>query len=519
MEKLDVYDRGGTLPPGIEAWGHMKKIFSGVVIICLLSVAGCEGGDSRSSAPSGSPAPPAGQNPQTATPPKEVPKPPLSWSARDEAVLKAAIDARAQHGLEHVNFWPKLDGKPPEERSALLTKAALRYAGALARGAVNPVALYKVYELKRPDLDMEAGLRQAIEQKDLAGWLQGLAPQDPAYGVLSKAYLAESQAKGGGHEIADGDLLRPGAEDERAPEVRNALADTGYLPADAAKSQEAVYDGDMVKAVKALQSDYGLNPDGIIGPATLAMLNAGPEDRARTLAVAMERLRWLAREAAPDRIDVNTAAAELAYVRGGQVVDRRKVITGKPGKETPQLEAPLYRLVSYPTWTVPRSIEGEITAKGEGYMANNGLYWRKGRIIQRSGPQNSLGLVKFDLRNDHAIYLHDTPSKSLFGRQQRQLSHGCVRVNEAEAFADRIAGDEGIETQWAEAKEKHKEAFVPLPREIAVRLMYRTAVVTDAGTVRYVTDPYGWDEAVAEKLGFAAVSASKFHTTVNDTGP
>lgn len=520
MEKLGVYDKGGALPPDIEAWGHMKKIFYGGVVICLLFAAGCEGGDSRSSAPNRPPAPPANQNPQTpAKPPKEVPKPPLSWSAPDEAVLKAAIDARAQHGLEHMKFWPRLDGKSPEERSALLTKAALRYARALARGASNPAALYKVYELKRPDVDLDAGLRQAMEQKDLGGWLQRLAPQDPAYAALSKAYLAESQAKGGGHDIAEGDLLRPGAEDERMPQVRSALADIGYLPADAAKSEDAAYDGDAVKAVKTLQSDYGLNPDGIIGPATLAMLNAGPEDRARTLAVAMERLRWLAREAAPDRIDVNTAVAELAYVRGGQVVDRRKVVTGRPGKETPQIEAPLYRLVSYPTWTVPRSIEGEITAKGEGYMANNGLYWRKGRIIQRSGPQNSLGLVKFDMRNDHAIYLHDTPSKSLFGRQQRQLSHGCVRVNEAEAFADRIAGDEGIEAQWAEAKERHKEAFVPLPREIPVRLMYQTAFVTDAGTVRYATDPYGWDEAVAEKLGFAAATSSKFHSTVNDTGP
>ncbi len=498
----------------------MQKIIQTGLVICLAAITGCDGGDGRSPGPS---APPqtAAEIPVTKLKPEPAkPVVPPSWSKRDEETLKAAIEGRASHGLDHMSFWPSLEGKTQEARETALNKAALRYAGALAKGAANPVRLYDVYELKRPELDVEAGLRDAIEKNNLKDWLDSLAPRDEAYAALSKAYLTESQATGKGRDIAEGELLRPGAYDARVPQVREALADTGYLQKAADASEGDEYGRDLVTAVKALQRDFGLNPDGIIGPSTLAMLNAGPEDRARTLAVAMERLRWLARDPSADRIDVNTAAAEMRYIRGGEIADLRRVVSGKPRTATPQLEAPLYRLVSNPLWTLPRSIQGEVTAKGDEYIANNGFYWRNGRLVQRSGPGNSLGLVKFDMRNNHAIYLHDTPSKTLFARQQRQFSHGCVRVDDAEGFAAKVAADEGVEAEWTKAREKGKETFVPLPREIPVRLMYQTAYVTDAGTIRYTTDPYGWDDAVAEKLGFQiAAKASEFKSDVSDTGP
>ncbi|MGE0666936.1 MAG: L,D-transpeptidase family protein [Sphingomonadales bacterium] len=495
----------------------MNRIIVTGLLAGFFAVAGCEGGDGRSTAPSG-PSPATDGRPAPAAAVEE--QGPLEWSDRNEKVLKAAIDARARHGLDHLAYWPDLDGKTGEQRRDLLTRAALRFADALADGALDPARLHKIFELRRPETDLEAGLRQAIRKNELKDWLEALAPQDAAYDALSRAYLTESEARPAGRDIADGELVRPGAVDGRVPQIRAALAEIGYLSEASADAADQTYDGDMVRAVKTLQADFGLNPDGIVGPATLEMLNAGPEDRARTLAVAMERLRWLARDPASDRIDVNTAAAELSYVRHGEVVDRRRVVTGRPRTATPQMEAPLYRLVANPLWTLPRSIQGEVTAKGEDYMANNGFYWRGGRLVQRSGPGNSLGLVKFDMRNNHAIYLHDTPSKSLFGRQQRQLSHGCVRVHEAEAFAARVAADEGVEAEWLEAREKSRETFVPLPREIPVRLLYQTAFVTDAGTIRYTTDPYGWDDAVARKLGFSAAAASReFRSDVSDTGP
>src|SRR5690606_35005499 len=108
------------------------------------------------------------------------------------------------------------------------------------------------------------------------------------------------------------------------------------------------------------------------------------------------------------------------YWRDGKIADSRKVVTGKPDTATPQLGSPIYRLVANPTWTVPRSIERkELAGKGAAYLRRINMIWKDGWIVQQPGPKNSLGLVKFDMQNEHAIYLHDTPAKQLFDEVQR----------------------------------------------------------------------------------------------------
>ena len=275
----------------------------------------------------------------------------------------------------------------------------------------------------------------------------------------------------------------------------------------------------LLAAVQRLQQDYGLTANGVITADTLAALNEGAAGRARILSVNLERRRWLAREAPATRIDVNTAAATQAYWHDGEVVDRRRVVTGEPGNETPELGSPLYRLVANPTWTVPRSIqEREIAPRGAAYMARNNMEWRDGWIVQRSGPTNSLGLVKFDMQNAHAIYLHDTPARALFAQDDRHASHGCVRVQDALGFAALIADRQGVRRQWEEARATGEESFVPLPRPIPVRLIYHTAFLED-GRVRFRLDAYGWDEPVARQLGFPARAARPAPTRGGDVGP
>jgi murein L,D-transpeptidase YcbB/YkuD len=225
-------------------------------------------------------------------------------------------------------------------------------------------------------------------------------------------------------------------------------------------------------------------------------------ERARTLAVNLERRRWLERTPPATRIDVNTGAAMLTYWRDGAAVDTRRAVVGEPGRETPELASPLYRLVANPTWTVPRSIESEISPAA---MRRGNMERRDGWIVQQPGPRNSLGLVKFDLQNAEQIYLHDTPAKALFAQDDRHASHGCVRVADALGFAALIAADQGLTEQWDEARAKREdgrpaEGFVPLPRPIPVRLLYHTAYVEN-GRVVIVPDAYGWDEDVAEGLG------------------
>ena len=121
--------------------------------------------------------------------------------------------------------------------------------------------------------------------------------------------------------------------------------------------------------------------------------------------------------------------------------------------------------------------------------------------------------------NDHAIYLHDTPAKALFGMVQRQRSHGCVRVDDALGFAEMLAKDEGVLDEWHKARETGKESFVKLPRQIPVRLLYQTVLFDDGGEPIVRNDPYGWDDRVGAALGFRAGKALRVVTGAADVGP
>jgi murein L,D-transpeptidase YcbB/YkuD len=119
--------------------------------------------------------------------------------------------------------------------------------------------------------------------------------------------------------------------------------------------------------------------------------------------------------------------------------------------------------VANPTWTVPGSIQSkEIEGKGAGYLRRN-MVWKDGWIVQQPGPQNALGLVKFDMKNDHQIYLHDTPAKPLFSEVQRERSHGCVRVEDGVGFAEMLARDEGVAAQWQHARATGRKASFRFP--------------------------------------------------------
>jgi murein L,D-transpeptidase YcbB/YkuD len=378
-----------------------------------------------------------------------------AWTAEAEASLNAALAGADRHGLRPEEFRaPLANAREGAAREAALSLAAFNYGEALARGKTDPTRLHGIYEIPRPNPDLVAGLERVLAGNgDVRGWVEGLAPQDAEYRALAAAYV----------------------------DTKRQLAAAG-------------------------------------GRATTEQA-----DRLRSLAVNLERIRWVERTAPRTRIDVNTASAMLVYWRDGTPRDTRRVVVGSAGERaTPSLSAPMFQLVANPTWTVPRSI-----GMSAGYMARRGFTVRNGRRVQPSGPGNALGLVKFDLRNGHAIYLHDTPSKSLFLRDARHASHGCVRVHNALEFAEIIARDEGVLQQWqraqrapppvrqrpaldengqpvpqsaAPAQRRYVQRWIPLPREIPVRLLYRTAFV-DGGQIRFVRDVYGRDERVAVALG------------------
>lgn len=425
------------------------------------------------------------------------------WTEDEARALTEALRDAPRHGLEALQFLRASDAADnPAQREARLTLAAISYADALANGRVDPKKVQEIYSVPAPRVNVVGGLGQAIGDGKVGDWLAGLAPQDAEYRALSEAFLRYSQASGTNNpQIPAGKAIKPGQSDPRLPAIAAVLRARGYLEAQPAETEAARYSPEMVAAVRRLQKDFGMDVDGVIGNATIEALSKGSADRARTLAINLERRRWLARTPPETRIDVNTAAAMLAYWRDGRVVDARRVVVGQPGWETPPLGSPIFRLVANPPWNVPVSIEeDELAAKGAAYLAANRFTRVNGRLVQASGPDSALGEVKFDMENEHAIYLHDTPAKALFATDDRHSSHGCVRVHNAIQFAQLLAEHDGQRAAFDKALATGEENAVNLKRKIPVRLLYHTAFVEN-GRVLFRDDAYGWDEDLAERLG------------------
>jgi murein L,D-transpeptidase YcbB/YkuD len=449
-----------------------------------------------------------------------------AWDKKSEKVLLDIIAQAPANALKPDLF---LKGPLPSgasAREAALTDAALRYASALAHGYADPRKLGATYTIPRPKMNLAQGLAQAIEAGTLAQWFASLPPQTAEYRALSEAHvrLLKQAASSGDHSIPEGKAIKPGHSDRRLPAIIGALQVGGYLSsAQAAQPENGPtirYSGQAVAAVKALQSDFGMKPDGVIGPDTLEALNSGPADRARQLAIAMERLRWLDRTPPGTRIDVNTATTTLQYWRDGKLVDQRAVVTGEPDKPTPQIQASFKQIVANPYWRIPDSIyKEELAGKGSAYLAANRMQFRDGRLVQLPGPKNSLGLVKFDMDDPQDIYLHDTPAKALFEQPERHRSHGCVRIHNALQFAALLTSQDGVAPQFQKALASGKETYVKLKTEIPVRLLYHTAFF-DGGKVQFRPDVYGWDDNVAMALGLVRGRAHKmFKPEGEDIGP
>ena len=147
------------------------------------------------------------------------------------------------------------------------------------------------------------------------------------------------------------------------------------------------------------------------------------------------------------------------------------------------------------------------------------MEWRDGWIVQKSGPTNSLGLVKFDMQDDFAIYLHDTPAKALFGLPDRHRSHGCVRVENALQFAAAIAQRQDIFDEFQKGMASGDESFVKLKTQIPVRLLYHSAF-WDGSRIQFRPDVYGWDDDVAMALGLVRGGPRKaYRPQGEDIGP
>ena len=231
---------------------------------------------------------------------------------------------------------------------------------------------------------------------------------------------------------------------------------------------------------------------------------ANSEDRATRdrLRANMERWRWMPRAIGSDYLYVNVPSYRLQMFREGIALASYDVVVGARDTPTPQLVSPTDSLVVNPAWYVPASI-----ARKSGLRPGRGGYVWKGtgdggrRIVQLPGPRNALGRIKFNLDNDQAIYLHDTNAKALFRRDNRALSHGCIRVKDIDQLAaDLLSQGGGDESRFEEALAGSETAIVRLPRAWPVYIVYFTADTDESGNLVSYGDPYGYDAQVLAAL-------------------
>jgi murein L,D-transpeptidase YcbB/YkuD len=318
-------------------------------------------------------------------------------------------------------------------------------------------------------------------------------------------------------------VLKPGMEDARIPVLRERLKASGDLAGSA--SDGILYDPELEAAVMAFQHRHGLEPDGVIGAKTYEALNRTVEARIAQMRVSLERARWTLRGLGDDYVLVNIAGAETFVVRDNVMVWRTRSVVGQAYRKTPLFQDEIRYVEINPTWTVPRSIflkdklprireDLSYLARGHYRVVDrdgNTLdpfsvnWWADSppvTLVQAPGADNALGLIKFMFPNDHSVYLHDTNDRGLFDRAERNLSSGCVRIENPFVLADLLlAGRPGWSPERRdEILASGRTTRIDLPRPMPIVLTYYTAWVDESGTMQFREDVYARDQAVLAAL-------------------
>ena len=332
---------------------------------------------------------------------------------------------------------------------------------------------------------------------------EGLNPSDYGPDRLRTALASRDEALIGS---AATDIFLRLATDLSGGAVRgNARVDwhMTHQPLDAGAQRElmarAVADGDVAGALN------GLLPTHPQYHGLRRALAQTPESDAATRALIrtnMERWRWMPRSLGARHVIVNVPAFTAAIVENGRVIARHRTVVGAVRTPTPQLNATIRAVTFNPWWHLPESIIQEMGGRfGSDYEVR-----RNGNqliVRQQPGPRNSLGRVKIEMPNDHAIYLHDTPAQNLFSRAARAFSHGCVRTQNVRDFAAKLLAPTG---QWARPQidqtiNTGRTVSANLAEPIPVYIAYFTAAATDEGQIVRYNDVYGRDAPVKRALG------------------
>ena len=473
----------------------------------------------------------------------------LAWIGADGCPSRAAarlarfISAVEDHGLRPGDYhleainrrhqqatsagcdqgqWPEADAAALD---LLLTDAFLLLASHMAGGRLDPNSLDPEWQVSRRAGDPVKLLKEALVSGEVSKALASLAPPAPQYMALSEA-LARYRGLAW-PSIGAGDDLRVGQRGERVTRLRRRLQAEGLM----AGGQGEAFDKALEAAVRRAQAHLGLPQTGVVDDATRRELDRTPAERARQIEANMERWRWLPDDLGRRHVVVRVPAFELAVVEGGRDVLTMRAVVGKPHRRTPMLSSTLRSVVINPAWQVPRRIAVKDiipeVRKDPGYLGKHGitLYagwdpaapvvdpstvdWKRAtlknfklRMRQRPGADNALGRLKFLFPNRYDVYLHDTPKRHLFARQQRTFSSGCIRLERPLDLADALLrGEKGWTRERIQKAYGGGELSVVVPGGgVPVHLTYFTAWVDAAGAVHFRPDVYGRDRGLLAAL-------------------
>jgi L,D-transpeptidase YcbB len=352
---------------------------------------------------------------------------------------------------------------------------------------------------------------------------------DPRPTLQSNTFFATAKASERYGAIVDAGgwptniiALRPGAKGPAVAQLRKRLSIEGYLDPSGANGE--AWDAGLTAAVKRFQSHMGLRQTGVVAGATLKAINVSARVRFKQLASSADRLAGINFPFGERYVVVNLPSTTVEAVENDRVVHRYVAIVGDPGHPSPEIAAQIQVININPTWTVPSSIiKKEIIPRMQrdpGYLTRakirildgsgkeidpKAVNWSTERaadytLRQDSGVNNSLGSIRIGMPNKLAVYMHDTPSKRLFGADYRFLSHGCVRVQGVFDYAEWLlrgtsGGPNGV---WDKAalEAKVKEGLredIRLAKAVPVIWVYLTGWSNDDGPANFRDDVYSVD--------------------------
>lgn len=470
------------------------------------------------------------------------------WTAKGQearrSALLSALAGTSAHGLPTKRYDPAVliaaskAARTEGDRGRLdvmMTRALLDYAHDIQTGALTPGKVIPLIKREVPLRDRRANLESFLAGEPVA-FLKSLPPRTQAYAQLMRAKFELEQrvvAGGWGPKIA-ASSLKPGATGSALIQLRDRLVALSYLQ----RSVTASYDASIQKAVQAFQTDMGLEADGVAGASTIAQLNIGPQERLESVVVAMERERWMNITRGSRHIWVNLTDFTAKIVDHGRVTFTTRSVIGANGadRESPEFSDEMEYMAINPSWNVPRSITTKeylpMMQRNPNAAGHLKIVDSKGRVIPRSSINfasytarsfpfsmrqppsdgNALGLVKFMFPNKYNIYLHDTPSKSLFAREVRAFSHGCIRLSDPFDFAYALLAVQSndpvglFQTHLNSGQETNVRLDVPVP----VHLVYFTAYPSGTGRIEYRRDVYGRDAAIFRALTDAGVAPGPY---------